>query len=45
VLFLALCVFLILAQVNSADLHGTVTDPSGAVIADAEIRIQTWTPG
>lgn len=45
VLFLALVSSPVLAQVNTADLHGTITDPSGAVIADAEIKIQTLDTG
>src|SRR5688572_26528376 len=45
VLFVALVSSVVLAQVNTADLHGTITDPSGAVIADAEIKIQTLDTG
>ena len=45
VLFLALVSSVVLAQVNTADLHGKITDPSGAVIADAEIKIQTLDTG
>ncbi|MGH9428289.1 MAG: carboxypeptidase-like regulatory domain-containing protein, partial [Terriglobia bacterium] len=45
VLFLALAFSMVLAQVNTADLHGTITDPSGAVIANAEIKIQTLDTG
>src|SRR5262245_4130835 len=34
-----------LAQSNTADLHGTVTDPSGAVVTNAEITVRSLDTG
>src|SRR5262249_33199905 len=33
------------AQVNTADLKGVITDPSGAVIGDARIRVENLATG
>src|SRR2546425_9592537 len=45
VLTLALASSYTVAQVNTADLHGTISDPSGAVVVNAEITIQTLDTG
>jgi hypothetical protein len=44
-LMLALTSSYVVAQVNTADLHGTISDPSKAVVADAEITVQTLDTG
>ena len=33
------------AQVNTADLKGIITDPSGAVIGDAKVRVESLSTG
>jgi carboxypeptidase family protein len=45
VLILALASSYTIAQVNTADLHGTISDPSGAVVVNAEILTQTLDTG
>src|SRR2546425_818893 len=45
VLTLALASSYTVAQVNTADLHGTISDPSGAVVVNAEIMVQTLDTG
>ncbi|HVN82196.1 MAG TPA: carboxypeptidase regulatory-like domain-containing protein [Terriglobia bacterium] len=45
VLFLVSISSFSFAQVNTAELHGIVNDPSGAMVADAEIKIQTLDTG
>jgi hypothetical protein len=45
VLILTLVSSYVIAQVNTADLHGIISDPSGAVVVNAEIVIQTLDTG
>jgi hypothetical protein len=45
VLILTLASSYVIAQVNTADLHGIISDPSGAVVVNAEIVIQTLDTG
>src|SRR5262249_39397510 len=33
------------AQVNTADLKGIITDPSGAVVGDAKVRVESLSTG
>jgi hypothetical protein len=45
VLLMALTSSYTVAQVNTAGLYGTISDPSGAVVAKAEVMIQTLDTG
>src|SRR5258708_30931593 len=44
-LLVVICVAIGLAQVNTADLSGTVTDPSGGVVKGAKVTVTSLSTG